>query len=75
MAAGATVLICIHLFSLSRRGFAVTNLLLIAVWLLIAVALARRYRYLAGDEPAPRAPSRQMGAMAVDVAREAPSET
>jgi AAA family ATP:ADP antiporter len=49
MAAGGLVLVCLHVFALSRRGFAVANLLLVAVWLVIAVAVARRHRILAGE--------------------------
>jgi len=54
MAAGGLVLISLHVFSLSRRGFAVANLLLVAIWLAIAVGIARRHRSLAGDESPPR---------------------
>jgi AAA family ATP:ADP antiporter len=58
MAAGGLVLISLHVFSLSRRGFAVANVLLVAIWLAIAVGIARRHRGLAGDEGARRTPGR-----------------
>jgi AAA family ATP:ADP antiporter len=59
LAAGGLVMICLHVFSLSRRGFAVANLALVAIWMAIAVAIARRHRVLAGDGPVrtPRRPS------------------
>jgi AAA family ATP:ADP antiporter len=75
MAAGVLVLICIHLLSLSRRGFAVANLMLVAVWLAIAVAIARRYRHLAGEEPSRRAPSSRIRPVRIDVTRDAPART
>jgi AAA family ATP:ADP antiporter len=52
MVAGALVLISLHGFGLTRRGFAVGNLILVVVWLVVAAAIARRHRRLAGDEPA-----------------------
>ena len=60
LAAGGLVMICLHVFSLSRRGFAVANLALVVIWLAIAVAIARRHRSLAGDGPvrSPPGPSR-----------------
>jgi AAA family ATP:ADP antiporter len=59
MAAGALVLLCLHVFALSRRGFAIANLMLVAIWLMIAVAVARRHRVLAREGPgrAQRQPS------------------
>lgn len=66
MAAGVLVLIWIHVFSLSRRGFAVANLMLVVIWLLIAVAIARRYRTLAGAQPSKRAPTRRVRPVAID---------
>jgi AAA family ATP:ADP antiporter len=61
MAAGGLVLVSLHVLSLSRRGVAVANVALVAVWLMIAAAIARRYRQLAADQPVreePPAPSR-----------------
>jgi AAA family ATP:ADP antiporter len=58
MAAGAFVLVGLHLFSLSRRGVAIGNVILVVIWLAIAVAIARRHRTLAGDAPARRAAPR-----------------
>ncbi len=58
MAAGALVLISLHVLSLSRRGVAVANLMLVAIWLAIAIAIARRHRNLVGDKPSSRAPVR-----------------
>jgi AAA family ATP:ADP antiporter len=59
MAAGALVLISLHVLSLSRRGVAIANVLLVAIWLALAVAIARRHRTLAGDAPPARAPARR----------------
>lgn len=73
MAAGVLVLISIHLLSLSRRGFAVANLLLVAIWLTIAVAIARRYRVLVGDPSARRADSDRVRPVTLDLTRDAPS--
>ena len=56
MAAGALVSISLHVLSLSRRGFAVANLMLVAVWMAIAIAIARRHRSLAADQSALRTP-------------------
>jgi AAA family ATP:ADP antiporter len=53
LAAGGLVLVSLHVLSLSRRGVAVANLMLVAVWLAIATAIARRYRQLAADQPQP----------------------
>jgi AAA family ATP:ADP antiporter len=58
MAAGGLVLLCLHVFGLSLRGFALSNLGLVALWLGVAVAIARRHRRLIGDKPLPRAPER-----------------
>lgn len=55
MAAGALVSISLHVLSLSRRGFAVANLMLVVVWMAIAIAIARRHRSLA-DQTARRTP-------------------
>ena len=70
MAAGGLVLVCLHVFSLSRRGFAVANMILVGVWLVIAVAIARRHRRLAGDEPAHRRAAAQVppGCRPIDLA-------
>jgi ATP:ADP antiporter, AAA family len=74
MLAGALVLVSLHVFALSRRGFALANLALVGVWMVIAVAIGRRHRHLAGDKPLrrerPREPAR---APAMDLARRAPS--
>ena len=55
MVAGGLVLLSLHVLSLSRRDFAIANLMLVAIWLVIAVAIARRHRSLAGDKPVRRA--------------------
>ena len=75
MAAGCLVLVSLHVFALSRRGFALTNIVLIGVWMAIAVAIARRHRHLAGDKPARRrAPRREPARVpAMNLARRAPS--
>jgi ATP:ADP antiporter, AAA family len=75
LAAGGLVLVSLHVFSLSRRGFALTNIVLVGVWTVIAVAIARRHRLLAGDEPAhrreePQPPTR---VPAISLADRAPS--
>jgi len=73
MAAGGLVLVALHVFSLSRRGFAIGNLMLVGVWLAIAVAIARRHRSLAGDGPARRTPERpEVQPMAIGIVDEAP---
>jgi ATP:ADP antiporter, AAA family len=46
VAAGGLVLVSLHVFALSRRGFAIGNILLVGLWLAIALAVARRYRRL-----------------------------
>jgi AAA family ATP:ADP antiporter len=56
MAAGALVLVSLHVFSLSRRGFALGNLALVVVWLVVALAIARRHRRLVGEGPQGGAP-------------------
>jgi AAA family ATP:ADP antiporter len=48
LAAGGLVLVFLHVAGLSRRGFAVANILLVALWLAIVVRIARRHRRLAG---------------------------
>ena len=75
LAAGGLVLVSLHVFSLSRRGFALTNIVLVGVWTVIAIAIARRHRLLAGDKPAhrreePQAPTR---VPAISLAGRAPS--
>ena len=73
MAAGGLVLMSLHVLALSRRGFAVTNLMLVVVWLAIAVAIARRHRGLAGDETARRTPGRpEARPLPVGIAGDAP---
>ena len=46
MAAGGLVLVSLHVFALSRRGFAIGNIVLVGIWLAIALSIARRYRRL-----------------------------
>jgi len=46
MAAGGLVLVSLHVFALTRRGFAIGNIVLVGIWLAIALAIARRYRRL-----------------------------
>ena len=46
MAAGGLVLVSLHVFALSRRGFAIGNIVLVGIWLALALAVARRYRRL-----------------------------
>ena len=46
MVAGGLVLVSLHVFALSRRGFAIGNMVLVGVWLAIALSIARRYRRL-----------------------------
>jgi ATP:ADP antiporter, AAA family len=46
MAAGGLVLVSLHVFALSRRGFAIGNIVLVGIWLALALAIARRYRRL-----------------------------
>jgi AAA family ATP:ADP antiporter len=72
MAAGGLVLLCLHVFALSRRGFAVANLILVAIWLLIAVAVARRHRSLAGDTRRRVATPASVRAVPVGLVTEAP---
>ena len=72
MAAGGLVLLCLHVFALSRRGFAVANLILVGIWLLIAVAVARRHRSLAGDSHDRAATEPSVRAVAVGLVPEAP---
>jgi AAA family ATP:ADP antiporter len=73
MGAGALVLLSLHVFSLSRRGFAVANLMLVAIWIAVAVAVARRHRSLAGDESLRRAPVHPgVQPVPVDVVEDAP---
>jgi ATP:ADP antiporter, AAA family len=56
MAAGGLVLVSLHVFSMSRRGFALGNLVLVGVWLVVAFAIARRHRRLMMEGPPRRAP-------------------
>ena len=44
------VFVGLHVLSLSRSGFAVVNVLLVLMWLVVAVAIARRHRDMARDE-------------------------
>jgi ATP:ADP antiporter, AAA family len=46
MAAGGLVLVSLHVFELTRRGFAIGNVVLVGIWMAIALAIARRYRRL-----------------------------
>ena len=55
LAAGGLVLLCLHVFGFSTRGFAIANVVLIAAWLGIAAAIARRHRGLVGEHRTPRA--------------------
>ena len=76
MAAGALVLVSLHVLSLSRRGVAVANLMLVAIWLAIAIAIARRHRNLVGDQPPSRAPVRRPAqGLAAEIAPGAPERT
>jgi ATP:ADP antiporter, AAA family len=50
--AGGTVFAGVHLLQLTAREFALVNVALISVWLMIVTALSRRYRRMA-IEPAP----------------------
>lgn len=77
LAAGGLVMVSLHVFALSRRGFAVANLVLVGVWMVIAVAIARRHRHLAGDKPPMRRerPDDAARAPAMNLARRAPSRT
>ena len=43
----------IHLLGLSARGLAATNIALVAVWLVIAYSIARRYRTISRNHAAP----------------------
>ncbi|HEY7373797.1 MAG TPA: Npt1/Npt2 family nucleotide transporter, partial [Polyangia bacterium] len=74
MAAGGLVLVSLHVLSLSRRGVAVANLMLVVVWLVIAAAIARRYRQLAtGEEPVrEQPPPSRVRPLTVDVVEDAP---
>jgi ATP:ADP antiporter, AAA family len=49
--AAALVFVGIHALGLSRAGFAVMNVLLVAAWLGTAAAVGWRHSRLAGDEP------------------------
>jgi AAA family ATP:ADP antiporter len=75
MAAGALVLVSLHVFALSRRGFALANIALVGVWMVVAVAIARRHRHLAGDRPLRRRerPGASARAPAMNLAQRAPS--
>ena len=48
--AGMAVFAGIHLLNLSVRGFALTNVVLVAIWLVISTAVGRHYRRLAERE-------------------------
>jgi AAA family ATP:ADP antiporter len=56
MAAGALVLVSLHVFSLSRRGFALGNVMLVGLWFVVALAIARRHRRLIAEGPPRHAP-------------------
>jgi AAA family ATP:ADP antiporter len=56
MAAGGLVLLCLHVFGFSPRGFAIVNVVLIAAWLGIVAAIAHRHRGLVGEHRTRRAP-------------------
>jgi AAA family ATP:ADP antiporter len=77
MVAGVLVVVCIHVLSLSRRGFAMANLMLVGIWLVIAVAIARRYRQMAGAaaQPPRRTRPSPVRPMTVDITRDVPSRT
>ena len=75
MVAGVMVMVSLHVLSLSRRGVAVANLMLVAVWLAIAIAIARRHRTLAGDRPPARAPVREPVRVAAEIIPGAPERT
>jgi ATP:ADP antiporter, AAA family len=47
--AGATVFAGVHLLQLSARQFALVNVGLISVWLIIVAALSRHYRSMSGE--------------------------
>jgi AAA family ATP:ADP antiporter len=76
LVAGVLVMVSLHVLSLSRRGFAVANLMLVAVWMAIAIAIARRHRTLARDRAPARGPARQPArAVAAEIVRGAPERT
>jgi AAA family ATP:ADP antiporter len=50
--ASGLVAVGLHVFALSSRGFALVNVGVIALWLLLALGIARRYRALAATLPA-----------------------
>jgi AAA family ATP:ADP antiporter len=57
--AGATVFAGVHVLGLSARWFALSNMVLIVVWMGIVTVLARQYRRLAAERAAtPGAPDR-----------------
>ena len=71
MAAGALVLVSLHVFELSRRGFAIGNIVLVGVWLAIALAIARRYRRLLVKPAQPAVQPVPIGPPPVDVVHRA----
>jgi len=68
MAAGGLVLVSLHVFELSRRGFAIGNMVLVGVWLAIALSIARRYRRLLVKPARPAPQPVPIGPPPVDVA-------
>jgi ATP:ADP antiporter, AAA family len=66
MAAGGLVLVSLHVFALSRRGFAIGNIVLVGLWLAIALTLARRYRRLLVKRARPAAQPVPIGPPPVD---------
>jgi ATP:ADP antiporter, AAA family len=74
MAAGGLVLVSLHVFALSRGGFALVNVALVVVWLVVAVAIARRHRSLVGEMHARRAARHKaVGPAPLDAPRRAPT--
>jgi ATP:ADP antiporter, AAA family len=56
VASAAWVVVGASAFGLGVRGFALTNVLLVVLWLVLAVAIVREQRKLTGDTP-PEAPA------------------
>ena len=56
VASAAWVVVGASAFGLGVRGFALTNVLLVVVWLVLAVAIVREQRKLSGGTP-PEAPA------------------
>jgi len=71
MAAGGLVLVSLHVFALSRRGFAIGNIVLVGLWLAIALSLARRYRRLLVKPARPAAEPVSIGPPPVNVPQRA----